>query len=454
MSRHHRNTSLARTLSAGASAPAAAVLSATTPERAQVLAVTACMIDGVRREAGERFDVAAHRANDLAQLGYVLPDAYFEMMHPTAAAMWRQAGTPREALLESSLAVSPELVSRLWDDAGRSLTPDGVPTTYTPSTGPVTLRVLQLTQYDPGSSVYRYHSAANTAPGVRSAFVRYGYSNPHTHLRQWDGLLHKPTVELLALTADVIHCHMDYRALHHDLAYVLSANQRAAITYHGSVQGGETARRMMDEDADRRMRAVRFGARPYHARYGVEHYLPIPMPCRDYAALVQRPTSGPFRVAHSPTVRTLKGTDAFLLAVDALHREGVAIEPVLIEGLEHGAALRLKATCHATFDSFWLGMQGSGLEAAAMGQAVVAGDASAAAEAAALNDGVCPWTFADDEPSLIAVLRRLATDAAYCAEQAATISAYVRRVHDYAAVGLRYRDTLLSEVCRGAADSR
>ncbi len=49
--------------------------------------------------------------------------------------------------------------------------------------------------------------------------------------------------------------------------------------------------------------------------------------------------------------------------------QGIDIEPVLIENMEHGAALRLKASCDAVFDSFWLGMQGSGLEGAAMGKA-------------------------------------------------------------------------------------
>jgi hypothetical protein len=87
-------------------------------------------------------------------------------------------------------------------------------------------------------------------------------------------------------------------------------------------------------------------------------------------------------------------------------------------------------------------MQGSGIEGAAMGQAVIAGDLQAASEAAALNRGDCPWTFADDEPSLIEALRRLAMDARYRASEAERVGAYVRRVHDYAAVGARYRDIL------------
>ena len=446
MSLPRPKTTRTRTLSEGASAPSAA--SRVAVDTIAVRAVTACVIGGVRRMPGEYFAVPVDRADALAQLGYVMPDAYFEMMHPAAAAMWREAGAARMGLLESSLAVSPDVVTQLWDGEGRILTPDGVPSHYTADTAPATVRVLQLTAYDPGSSVYRYHSAANTAPGMRSALVRYGYSNPHCHLRQWDGELHRTTVELLAMTADVIHVHMDWRTLHHDLRYDLQANQRAAITYHGSVPDDVPGKGMTNDDADRRMGAIRFGARPYHARYGVEHYLPIPVPVRDYAALANTDAAqaaragGTFRVAHSPTKRAIKGTHTLLVAVEALQRQGVAIEAVLIEDKPHGEALAIKAGCHATFDSFWLGMQGSGIEGAAMGQAVIAGDARAAEEAAALNGGDCPWTFADDEPSLIEALRRLATDARYRASEAERVGNYVRRVHDYAAVGARYRDIL------------
>lgn len=419
---------------------------------ASVLAVSSCLIDGVRREPGERFNVSAERAGALATLGYVMPDAYFEMMHPTAAQLWRTAGAAREGLLDNSLAVTPDTVDALWDAAGQILTPDAVPSHYAPSAEPVRLRVLQLTAYDPGSSVYRYHSAANTAPGVRSALVRYGYSNPHCHLRQWDGQLHRTTVDVLAMTADVIHVHMDWRALHHDLRYELREGQRAAITYHGSVSDDNPTGRMTHDAVDASMQAIRFGARPYHARYGVENYLPIPVPARDYAALANADAAQAvrwgttFRVAHSPTKRAIKGTHTLLVAIEALQQQGVAIEAVLIEDLPHGEALRLKATCHATFDSFWLGMQGSGLEGAAMGQAVIAGDARAAAEAAALNDGACPWTFANDEPSLIEALRRLAMDGGHYKREAARVGDYVRRVHDYAAVGATYRDILYRDV--------
>lgn len=420
----------------------------------QVMTLSECIIAGVRRFPGEQFYMTPDRAKALSIVGHVIEEAVLDRMPPAMAAKWRAQG--RVALADHALVCDGATADLLWSAPGRILTPDGVPSSYEArEAGPFDLRVLQLTQYDPGCAVYRYHSAANTVRGVVSAFARFGWSNPACHVRQWDGDADRRTVELLALTADVIHCHMDYRALHHDLKYALHANQRAAITYHGSVLPGDERRTFVDHEADRRMGALQFGARPYHGRHGVTNYLPIPVPVRDYRALAQavgQPDPATMlRVAHSPTKREIKGTAEFLSAVDRLRARGHAIEAVLIEHMDHGEALRLKASCHATFDSFWLGMQGSGLEAAAMGQVVLAGDELAAKEAADLNGGAIPWTFAPDGEALIAALERLVQDAAWRRAEAARVADYVGRLHDYPAVGARYVNTLTQELGRGAA---
>jgi hypothetical protein len=417
-------------------APAGAVALMT-----EVVALTDCIIGDTRRQTGERFAVPADRVNTLTALGYVTPDGLFDLMHPDAAAAWRK--NQRVGLTDRSLVCDDKTATYLWTAPGRRLMPDGLPSVYAVAEPtPDALRVLQLTNYDPGSAVYRYHSAANTVPGIISAFVRWGYSNPHCHLRQWDGDLHRRTVELLAMTADVIHVHMDWRTLTTELKYALRANQRAAITYHGSVLPGDERRVFVDHATDDRMGAIQFGARPYHGRHGVARYLPIPVPVRDYAALAAGHRRGEtLRIAHSPTKREIKGTNALLEAVDYLRdADGVRVEVVMIENLSHGEALKVKATCDVTFDSFWLGMQGSGLEGAAMGQVVIAGDPEAAAEAAALNKAQCPWTFANDKYQLRDVIRRLAASKPFARAEAARVHDYVTRVHDYPVVGARYRD--------------
>jgi hypothetical protein len=355
-----------------------------------------------------------------------VPGQWYEVDGETAA-HWHSRG----------VLWSQAQIDALWQSAGRILTPDGVPTRYeaaTPERGAV--RVLQLTHYDPGCAVYRYHSAANTVPGVVSAFARIGHSNPACDLRQWDIADQQDVVAMLYRTADVVHCHMDWTIPAGELGGI-DAGRKVAITYHGSIEPNRPA--ITYPEADARMNATVFGARPYHRRFEA-HWLPIPMPVDDYAALAKgRKRGKTFRVAHSPTRREIKGTNVFLEVVAQLQAEGVAIDAVLIEGLSHGDALTLKATCDATFDSFWLGMQGSGLEAAAMGQAVIAGTADADYHRVGLD---CPWTIASDADTLRDVLRRLVADKAFYAQESARVGQYVRQYHDYPVVGARYRDLL------------
>jgi glycosyltransferase involved in cell wall biosynthesis len=265
------------------------------------------------------------------------------------------------------------------------------------------------------------------------------------------------TVEALAATADVVHCHMDYRGLFQRMRSTVEPYQRAAITYHGSLPPGDPRRTFVDADTDRKLHAVRFGARPYHHRWGVEHWLPIPMPVRDYQALRaanRAPLDGrPFRIAHSPTRREIKGTAEFLRAVDYVRDHmGLRVEAVLIEDMPHGQALAAKASCDAVFDSFWLGMQGSGLEAASMALPVIAGDFDAAADLAKLGIE-CPWTFADDEHALRLTIARLIQEPSWAASEGERVHAYTVAHHDYPVVGAKYAH-ILTEATSGASEYR
>ena len=352
-----------------------------------------------------------------------------------------------EALFAGGLVASQAQIDRVWASAGRILSPALIQSQYTEVPyDPSALKVLQITAYDPGSAVYRYHSAANTVPGVVSALVRYGHTNPHCDLRQWDTEIDAHTIQLLYDTADVVHSHMDYWVLRNELRRGTRDGLIQALTYHGSVDPGNMAGsvRVNDGGNDDRMDAICFGARPYHHRLGIKHWLPIPMPVDDYQQIAkeERVESPVFRVAHSPTLRRIKGTQEFLRACDYLKMHmDIRIEPVLIENMEHGQALRLKATCDAVFDSFWLGMQGSGLEGAAMGKAVIAGDPEAQNDLTKLGIPV-PWTVANDEYQLRDALAKLATDRRFYAHEVKRVHEYVRTYHDYPVVGQKYADIL------------
>lgn len=352
-----------------------------------------------------------------------------------------------EAYVAEGIVVTRAQIDRAWASAGRMLSPDAVPSSYASVPyDPSALKVLQITAYDPGSSVYRYHSAANSVAGVVSAFVRYGHSNKHCDLRQWDVDIDDTTIQLLYDTADVVHSHMDYYVLRNMLRQGTRDGLVQALTYHGSVdpENPMGSIHVNEGGNDDRMDAVVFGARPYHHRFKVKHWLPIPMPVNDYRQLAveEMVAGGPFRVAHSPTRRAIKGTDAFLRACESLKvQEGLDIEPVLIEDMEHGAALRLKASCDAVFDSFWLGMQGSGLEGASMGKAVIAGDPEAQNDLLKLGIPV-PWTIANDESQLREVLAKLVREPKFYAAEAERVHEYVRAYHDYPVVGKKYADIL------------
>lgn len=344
-----------------------------------------------------------------------------------------------------------EAFTSLWETAtGRILSPKELRPHYRAKPASAErLRVLQLTHYDPGSSAYRYHSALNASGAASSAFVRWGHSNPHCDLRQWDGDEERHAAEMLFLSADVILCHVDYRPMTQELGRFPLQSQRLIRLYHGSV---EPPRRptLVEQEKDDTYGAVQLGARLYHRRLSQRlHWLPIPMPVRDYRA---RKLAAPytFRVAHSPTRREIKGTDVFLAVVEGLRAEGHRIEAVLIEELSHGEAIRLKQTCHATFDSFWLGMQGSGLEAACMGQLVIAGDSSVKAENERIL-GECPYTYAGDAEGLRSVLLQAMTDPVWRKAEAARTEAYVNKYHSYEAVGAAFTSIVEKEELRVSA---
>jgi hypothetical protein len=155
-----------------------------------------------------------------------------------------------------------------------------------------------------------------------------------------------------------------------------------------------------------------------------------------------------FRIAHSPTRKDYKGTDKLIAAVETLRQKGLPIELVMIDKMTHGDALRAKATADLTFDSFWLGIQGSGLEAAAMGQMVVAGDADVKALYEQSEVGYCPYTFAGNQEQLAQVLERAIVDPDYYAAEAERVNQYVKQYHDYASVARRYEGILAKAMGR------
>lgn len=341
-----------------------------------------------------------------------------------------------------------DLPNVLWSSLkGRSLSPFTWPSNYVPhARDDARPRVLQMTRYDPGSSVYRYHSAANTVEGGISALVRFGHDNPYSDLRQYDSVNHAHAVRTLFESADVVHVHMDYDTLETRGLNQWPDRSRQLLVrhYHGS-QPRHESECFMQNDLDEQAGALQLGARLYHHRYSERvQWLPIPVPVDDYAALRAKfwqpieHRRNPFvRVCHSPTHPRIKGTIELETVVQMLQGKGVPVELVMVQNMPHQKALEVKATCDVTFDSFWLGIQGSGLEAACMGQQVIAGDSEVRDEYMQ-HTGSCPYTFVDGVEELAVAIERAVLDAPWRQAEAERVEKYTREFHDYPAVGARY----------------
>lgn len=98
----------------------------------------------------------------------------------------------------------------------------------------------------------------------------------------------------------------------------------------------------------------------------------------DWLASLANPHPGvpgvdrPLRIAHAPTDRRIKGTDAFLAAVERI-RQTLPVELILIERDTWANCLKRKATADIYYDQVELGYGNNAIEAWGMGIPVIAG---------------------------------------------------------------------------------
>lgn len=372
------------------------------------------------RHPGEFYDAEPERAEDLHRNGYV------DNMYRVGEGGWLEQG---------GRILTPWPVASMTEAAPMFANGEAIRS----------IRSMQFTIYDPGNAAYRYHSAANSAPGGVSAFTRYEHSSPYCDLRQYDGKSSEGLVAEMMQSADVVHVHMEYKVLDEGARRWPDRSRQLLVRhYHGS-DAVNLPPKFIENQIDNDLGAVQLGARLYHNRYS-EHmqWLPIPVPVLDYQELrrrffvpIEARPKKRFRLCHSPTHWRLKGTVALECAVQDLDAEGVPVDLVMIKDMKHGDALAVKASCDATFDSFWLGMQGSGLEAAAMGQPVMAGDPLVVEDYAKIGLE-CPYTFTKGSEELKAMIRRMVYEPELVASEGARVAKYTAEYHDYPVVGARY----------------
>lgn len=297
------------------------------------------------------------------------------------------------------------------------------------------MQIAMWTPYDAGIAVSRLHTAINrTTP--HSSVLFKGTPGPYGAPGQYHPSRDAKPVATARRDADVLHLHVH-------MQHPSFRTRRIVLHHHGSALRAN-AKTLVNRA--RMSKMLQLVSTLELLQYGKQlHWLPNPMPVARYRRLraqsFEQSRPQVLRVAHSPSRRQFKGTDSFLKVCDVLRSRGIPIEPVLIENKSHGDALRMKAECDVCFDSFWLGIQCSGLEAASMGMPVIAGDPHVADRYREIV-GHVPYTYAESEQQLAEQLERLYGDPAYFAAEAARVSAYTLTWHDESAVALRYLDLL------------
>lgn len=164
----------------------------------------------------------------------------------------------------------------------------------------------------------------------------------------------------------------------------------------------------------------------------VLHWLPTAYNL-DELALIRgrhrRADDGTVRVAHAPTSRSWKSTEAFLAAVEQLQSEGLPIELELIEQSSWAECLARKAAADVFFDQVKLGYGCNAIEAWGMGIPVIAGAAPATLERMGREfDGRIPF-FTATEESIADALRQLVLSADLRAEYAVRGMEHAARFH-------------------------
>ena len=162
------------------------------------------------------------------------------------------------------------------------------------------------------------------------------------------------------------------------------------------------------------------------------HWLPTAYDLDELARLrraAKRADDGIIRVAHAPTNRGIKSTDALIEAVDTLRAEGLPVELELIEHATWAECLRRKAAADIYFDQVILGYGCNAIEAWGMGMPVIAGaDEWTLNRMRAEFGGGLPFYMAT-EATIADALRVLVTSAEARAEWALRGMAHAERFH-------------------------
>lgn len=197
------------------------------------------------------------------------------------------------------------------------------------------------------------------------------------------------------------------------------------VTYHGT-GFRENVRAHMTELRDRKAIGT-VSTLDLHVASGLR-WLPPPIDVERLRAMKQ-PSSDRILIAHAPTNRAIKSTDALIEAVERLKADGFPVELDLIEHRPWSECLERKAKADIYFDQVILGYGCNALEAWGMGIPVVAGAADETLDEMERRFGHLPFYHATEE-TIYDALRELVESPKLRAEYGRIGHEYVRKHHD------------------------
>ena len=287
-------------------------------------------------------------------------------------------------------------------------------------------KVAILTPYDPAGMSYALAEAINLTSPSEAKFHKHS----KCHIEYGEGVSMEELVEY-SKSCDILHYNVNYDR---SLINRKSSKKKIVLHHHGTFfrRRPEVFYKKAES-----IGAVQLVSNLELLKYGKDlTFLENLVPFGRYRDMKRRSKDNIFRIAHSPTKRALKGTQVFLKAVENLKKKGFLIEPVLIENKTHIESLKLKSNVNAIFDSFWLGMQVSGLEGACMNIPVLAGDKEQK-DLFLENYGLVPYTLVFED-TLEDEIVRLYSDKVYYYNEAAKVHEFVRAFHSYGYVVDKY----------------
>ena len=246
------------------------------------------------------------------------------------------------------------------------------------------MKILLLTKVDNGGAAWFLREALNEN-GHEARQVRYRESD---YIGYPADLIQPSETQLRAPWdwCDVVH-------VHDNAPFVPDAWWRegkpVVVTYHGTMYRDAPAR--YDQEAQAR------GWFQTVATPDLTNLCPRWLPdTRPHYQPAEPYRGGLFRVAHAPTNRNRKGTDAVIRAC----KDFVFVDLDVIENASHAECIERKRRAHLVVDQLTLGYGCNAIEAWQMGLPVVSGGPVDVLERVRANVGFLPFVLATNEAEI------------------------------------------------------